>query len=42
MGCCSACFGLGLLVGSGLESGLLATCAGIGLICLGLSFLRQK
>lgn len=42
LGCCGACFGLGLLVGCGLESGLLATCAGIGLIVLGFSFLRQK
>ncbi len=42
LGCCGACFGLGLLVGCGLESGLLATCAGIGLICFGLSLLRQK
>jgi hypothetical protein len=41
-GCCGICFGLGLLVGCGLESGLLSTCIGIGLIVAGLSFLRQK
>ena len=42
MGCCAACFGLGLLVGSGLESGLLCICGGLGLICLGFGCLRKK
>jgi hypothetical protein len=41
-GCCAALFGLGLLVGCALESGLLSTCIGVGLILAGLSFLRQK
>lgn len=41
-GCCAGFFGLGLLVGCGLESGLLCTCMGIGLIGAGLSFLRRK
>lgn len=42
MGCCAACLGLGLLIGFGLESGLVCLGIGIGLICLGVSFLRQK
>ena len=41
-GCCATCFGLGLMVGCGLESGLLATCIGVGLLLAGLSILRQK
>ena len=42
LSCCGVCFGLGLLVGCSLESGLLSTFLGIGLICLGIFFLRQK
>ena len=42
LGCCAACFGLGLLVGCGFESGFLSTCIGVGLILVGLSILRQK
>lgn len=41
-GCCAICFGLGLLIGRGFESGLIALALGIGLTVLGLSFLRQK
>ena len=41
-GCCCACLGCGMLVGRGLESGLLSLCLGLGLICLGVGFLRQK
>ena len=42
MGCCAAFLGLGVLVGSGFESGLLCTCVGIGLIFVGLGCIRQK
>ena len=42
LGCCAGCFGLGLLIGQGFESGLLSLCLGLGLIFLGLTFLRQK
>ena len=42
LGCCAACLGLGLLVGRGLESGLLCLCFGFGLLALGLGCIRQK
>lgn len=42
LGCCAACLGLGVLLGSGLESGLLCLGLGIGLLILGLSLFRQK
>ena len=42
MGCSAACLGLGVLLGMGLESGLLCLCIGIGLIGLGLGCVRQK
>lgn len=42
MGCCAAFLGLGVLVGSGMESGLLCIGIGIGLVLLGLGFIRQK
>ncbi len=41
-GCCAACMGLGVLLGSGLESGLLCIGLGIGLTVLGLGVIRQK
>lgn len=41
-GCCALCLGVGLLVGRGLESGLLALCLGLGLICLGVGCFRLK
>lgn len=42
LGCCAGAFGLGLLVGYCIESGFLCICIGIGLILVGLSFLKQK
>ena len=42
MGCCAAFLGLGVLFGSGFESGLLCKCIAFGLILLGLCFIRQK
>ena len=42
LGCCAACLGLGLLIGSGFESGVLSVCVGLGLIFVGFSCLRQK
>ncbi len=42
MGSCAACFGLGLLTGSGLESGLLCLGVGMGLIVFGFSCFRRK
>lgn len=42
LGCCSCAFGLGILVGSGLESGLICLCFGIGLLLAGISLIRRK
>ena len=41
-GWCLGCFGLGLLAARCLESGLVCTVLGIGLILGGLSLIRQK
>jgi hypothetical protein len=41
-GCCLAAFGFGLLVGHCLESWLLCSCGGIGLLILGFCVLRKK
>lgn len=42
LGWCAVALGAGLLIGSVLESELLAICLGIGLILGGLSCMRQK
>jgi len=42
LGCCCAALGIGVLLGAGLESGLVSICVGVGLILAGLSLLRQK
>lgn len=42
LSCCAAFFGLGLLVGRGMESGLLTLCLGLGLIILAVACLRKK
>lgn len=41
-GWCGCALGIGLLLGSALESELLAICLGLGLIGVGLSRFRQK
>ena len=41
-GCCALCIGFGFLIGRGFESGLLALCLGLGLICLGVGCFRLK
>ncbi len=41
-GCCSCALGLGVLVGSGMESGLLCLSLGIGLLLAGLSLFRRR
>lgn len=41
-GFCAVSFGLGLLLGCGIESGLLCLCAGFGLILCGVWIIRQK
>ena len=41
-GACLVMFGLGLLIGHCLESWMIASFGGIGLVVLGLSCLRRK
>ena len=41
-GCAVMTFGLGILIGMLLESGLLCCLLGVGLILLGLFFLKGK
>jgi len=41
-GWCAWSFGLGLLIGAGLESALLSVCLGVGLIVLGFGCFRKK
>lgn len=41
-GCCLACFGMGILIGYALDSWLLCTMAGLGLILLGLLVMKQR
>lgn len=41
-GCCCLCFGLGLMVGYALESWLLCSGGGLGLILFGLLLCRQR
>jgi len=42
LGWCGCAFGLGVLVGAGLESGLLCLCLGMGLILAGISLVRRR
>jgi hypothetical protein len=42
LGCCALSLGLGVLLGRGLESGLLCFCIGVGLVILGFGCVRQK
>ena len=41
-GFCILCFGLGLMVGHSLESWMLCTCGGIGLVCFGFFVSRRR
>lgn len=41
-GCCCICFGLGLLVGYALESWILCSGIGLGLILFGAMLSRQR
>ena len=41
-GCCAAALGLGLILGNGLESGVLCLCLGLGLLVGAVSCFRQK
>ena len=42
LGWAAVSFGLGLLIGNGLESGLLCLCAGLGIIVSGFCMCRRK
>ena len=42
LGCCCGCLGLGLLIGNGLQSGILCILLALALIFGGFSCLRQK
>ena len=41
-GCCSICFGLGLMVGYALDSWLLCSLGGLALILFGLLLTKQR
>lgn len=41
-GCCSLCFGLGILLGHSLESWLLCSAGGLALLFLGLVWLKKR
>ena len=41
-GCCSLCFGFGLMVGYAMESWFWCSAAGLGMIFLGLLLLKQR
>ena len=42
IGFVSVAFGLGVLIGTWIESGFLSGCLGLGLVCVGFVFVRKK